>query len=409
MKGINPSRISKKIVYIAGGVAVVLGLVLYFIFGRDGEASGAMPPSMVTAVVVERADTPVSYEYMGQTVGSREVQVRARTGGILLERHYIEGGYVEEGDLLFTIDPEKSDANLAQTVGELARQRATLENAKRDRDRLVKLFKDGAVSASERDNAVTAYQSALASVQESEARMNDARISRNYSEVRAPISGMTSKETLSEGSLVITGESVLTTISQLRPMYVNFSVPGAEGLNARRMVAKGLIALPEAGLDLRLRLVDGSMYPRVGFINFEDKRVDPETGSIRMRGQFPNPDDLILPGQYVRVFVEGAVMADALLVPQSAVLFTQQGPIVYALDENNVAQARPVVLGQTIEDSYIVAEGLENGERIVSQGVIKVRPGVPVSIRAEGPPPGAQPDQPGQGEGGGQKQPEGEQ
>ncbi|MGE4504697.1 MAG: efflux RND transporter periplasmic adaptor subunit [Desulfovibrionaceae bacterium] len=365
-------------------LAALLAAMLAAVAGCSGEADGANqapPPPPVKIGTVHRADVPLTFSYTGSTQGVREINVRARTGGILLERRYMEGAFVEQGDLLFTIDPEKNDANLSQMLGELARNRATMENARRERDRLVKLFGGGAVSASERDDAVTAYESAAASVQESSAKVNDARISRNYNEVRAPISGVTSKESLSEGSLISeSGEnSILTTITQLDPFYVTFAVPGSEDLRNRRWQAEGKLVVPEEGYTLRLTLVDGSCYPHHGFINFRDKRVDPDTGSILMRGEFTNPDLLVLPGQYAHIFLEGAKLKDAITMPQRGVLFTQQGPFVYVLDENNVASLRPVKLGLALEKDFVVEEGLEDGERVVTEGIIMVRPGAPVT------------------------------
>ncbi|MEF2145443.1 MAG: efflux RND transporter periplasmic adaptor subunit [Desulfovibrionaceae bacterium] len=370
---------NRKQIALVCGLALLLASALSACSGDDQKAGGP-PPPLVQDMTLALRDQPMTFEYMGQTAGAREIQVTARTGGILLERKYLEGSFVEENDLLFTIDPEKSDANLAQTAGELARQKASLENSRRERDRIVKLYADGAVSAQERDNAVTAYESALASVQESAAKVRDARISLNYNEVRAPISGMTSKETVSEGSLIIANTSVLTAITQLDPLYVNFSVPGSEALRTRRWRAEGKMVIPEDGFTLRIKLVDGTMYERLGHINFSDKKVDPATGSIRIRGQFANPESMVLPGQYVRVFVEGGVLKDALIIPQRAVLFTQKGPMAYVLDENNIASPRPLELGVSINDDFVVESGLKPGDRIVSEGVIKVRPGSPVSV-----------------------------
>lgn len=345
----------------------------------EEQPQGHMPP-MVKAMTLALKDQPLAFEYMGQTAGAREINVTARSGGILLERKYLEGSFVAENDLLFTIDPEKSNANVAQYVSTLAGARATLKNAERERDRIMKLFGSGAVSAQERDNAVTAYDSALANVQEAEAKVRDARISSNYNEVRAPISGVTSKETVSEGSLIIANSSVLTTITQLDPFYVNFSMPGPEAIRNRRWLTEGKMVLPEEGYRLNLQLVDGSNYAPTGYINFSDKRVDAQTGSIRVRGQFPNPDMVVLPGQYVRVSATGATLKNALLVPQRAVLFTQQGPIAYVLDTDNVPTARPLTLGIEVEDKFVVDAGLAPGERIVSEGVVKVRPGTPVNV-----------------------------
>lgn len=366
-------------------------LALAMVLGGCGNErqQAQLPPPMVKARTLALRDQPLTFEYMGQTAGAREIDVTARTGGILLERKYMEGSFVNEGDPLFTIDPEKSDANLAQYAGTLSSARATLENARRERDRIVKLYKDGAISAQERDDAVTAYETALANVQEAGAKVRDARIDLKYNEVRAPIAGVTSKEAMSEGSLVIANSSVLTTIIQLDPFYVNFAMPGPQALRNRRWVAEGKMTLPEGGFRLKLRLVDGSMYAPEGFINFSDTRVDPETGSIRMRGQFPNPKLVVLPGQYVRVFLEGAVLKNALLIPKRAVLFTQQGPMAYVLDQDDMPTPRPLQLGISVKDDFVVESGLKPGERIVSEGVIKVRPGTPVKIAQDQPAAGA--------------------
>lgn len=373
-----------KRIYLS--LLMILGIALTA--GCDSsQQAGGTPPPMVRAMVIETRDVPLSFEYVGQTTGSREVQVRARVGGILLRRTYVEGAAVKQGDLMFVIDPDRSDAGLTQEVGALAKAKAAMENARRERDRIVKLYSSGAVSTQERDDAVTAYESAVASVTAAQGSVRAAQLDVNYSEVRAPISGITSKEVVSEGSLITTDASgsLLTAISQLDPVYVNFSVPGTDALMLRRWHDTGRMTLPESGYSLRLKLADDSIYPVRGSINYYAKQVDPETGSIRVRGEFPNHDSIVLPGQFVRVYVEGGILKNTLLVPQKSVLFTQNGPIVYVLDTGNLAQARPLKLGQTVQDSFIVEQGLKSGERIVSDGIIKVRPNSPVKVAPDQP------------------------
>lgn len=363
----------------------LLSLVL-FASGCSNETSASQngktpPPPMVQTTIVTKKDIPLIQECVGQTAGSREVQVRARTGGILLERTYIEGSWVNEGDVLFKIDPKPAQASLDQAKGDLAKLTATLENAKLERDRIASLRDAKVVSQQEYDNADAEYEKAFASVGAAKARVREAKINLSYTEVTAPISGITSKETRSEGSLITLDEagSLLTTITVLNPLYVNFSVPGTEALSMRRLMEKGSASLAEQGYTLKLQLSDNSQLDEVGKINFADKMVDPKTGTIRMRGQFENKKGLLLPGEFVRVLIEGAVLNKAITIPQSAVLFTSNSPLVYVIDEKNIATPRPVTLGNTFGNDFIVQKGLEGGERIISQGIIKVRPGNPVN------------------------------
>lgn len=363
----------------------LLSLVL-FASGCSNETSASQsgktpPPPMVTTTIVTQKDIPLIQECVGQTAGSREVQVRARTGGILLERTYIEGSWVKEGDVLFKIDPKPAQASLDQAKGDLAKLTATLENAKLERDRIASLRDAKVVSQQEYDNADAEYEKALASVGAAKARVREAKINLSYTEVTAPISGITSKETRSEGSLITLDEagSLLTTITVLNPLYVNFSVPGTEALSMRRLMEKGSASLVDQGYTLKLQLSDNSQLDEIGKINFADKMVDPKTGTIRMRGQFENKKGLLLPGEFVRVLIEGAVLNKAVTIPQSAVLFTSNSPLVYVLDKNNIASPRPVTLGNTVGNDFIVEKGLQGGERIISQGIIKVRPGSPVN------------------------------
>ncbi|GAB6177074.1 efflux RND transporter periplasmic adaptor subunit [Desulfobaculum senezii] len=348
----------------------------------EASKSATPPPPLVKAQTVSRTDVPLTLEYVGQTAGSREVQVRARVGGILLKRAYVEGSPINEGDLMFTIDPEPFRAELGQANGQLAKCKATLQKAILDRDRILELFKEGAVSTQERDNALTTYDSAKADVEAASARVREAAINLGYTDVRAPISGITSKETRSEGSLISTDASgsLLTTITQLDPIYVNFSIPGTEALHYRKLAEEGRLHLPEAGYSVRIRLSDGTIYDTKGHINFSDKQVDPMTGSIRSRAEFSNTEGMVLPGQFVRVLLDGAMLENCLMVPQRAVLFTQNGPIVYTLDENGTASPRPVTLGDSVGEAFVVESGLKDGERIVSEGVVKVRPGTPVNV-----------------------------
>ncbi len=351
-----------------------------------------MPPPEVVAVTMTRGNLPLNMEYMGQTAGSREVEVRARVGGILLRRAYVEGTPVKKGELLFEIDPEPFQATLEQAQGRLAQSEAKLSQAKRDLARMQELFKGDVISQKDRDDAMTAFETATADVDSARASVKEATINLGYTKVEAPISGLTSKEARSEGSLVAaTAESsLLTTISRVDPIYVNFSIPGTETMAFRSLREKGRIAFAD-GWDFQARLVlaDGRVLPSVGRINFTDTQVDAATGVVKFRAEFPNPEGAVMPGQFVRVRLDGAALKDALLVPQGAVLTTQQGTMVWVVDDKGVVSPRPVVLGRTEGNGYIVESGLESGDRVISEGIIKVRPGMTVVVRGDAPAPSA--------------------
>lgn len=349
---------------------------------KASASAGGPPPPPVKALKIERKDVPLQFEYVGQTEGARSVEVRARVQGLLLKRTYHEGSYVREGDVLFLLDPEKYRASSAQTGGELASLRAKLEQARLEHKRISDLYARGVVSAKERDDALAAYDSAKANVAAAEAKLQADQLNLGYTQVRAPISGITSQETRSEGSLVTTDSdgSLLTTITQLDPLYANFAIPGTESMRLRRLEQAGKLLVPAEGYTVRLKLADGSVFEQKGSMNFRDRYVDPATGSIRARAEVPNPDALVLPGEFVRVVLEGAMLKDAVVIPERAVLFSQNGPMVYVLDDKNVASIRPVVLGQGVEGGLVVEDGLKDGERIVADGIMKVRPGGAVTV-----------------------------
>ena len=353
----------------------------------NGSPASAPPPPPVKAMTIEARDIPLTYEYPAQVEGSREVDVRAQVGGILKERTYVEGSYVNAGDVLFRIAPDSYDASLEQAEGELERLKATMELTRLERDRTVSLYSQDAVSTQERDDAVSQYEAARAAVRTAEGALRTARINKGYTEVTAPISGITSKETVSEGSLVTTSStgSLLTTITRMDPVYVNFSVPGTELLKLRRRMAKGDIVMAESGPTVRLRLSDGSIYEHAGRVTFTDKQEDPRTGTVRARAEVPNPDALVLPGGFVRVLVDGSVLKNAVVVPQRAVMFTQQAPLVFVLGDDNVPQARPVRLGDTVDNGFQILGGVKPGERIVAEGLMQIHPGSPVTVLPSAP------------------------
>ena len=359
--------------------------------GRSqSQQGGDMPPPEVGVVQVTRGNLPIPLEFTGRAAGSREVEVRARVDGILLERRYREGGEVREGDVLFHIDPEPYRAAAAQARAELGVAQARYEEARRQRDRIVPLFDQNAASRRQRDEAVSQFEVAQANVAAARARLRTVELDLGYTDVRAPISGLTSREVRSEGSLVQAGSeaSLLTRIVQVHPVYVEFTVPEAEAARIRRSPGQ---------LVAKLLLDEDRADAVAGRLSFVDTSVEPGSGTVRVRAQFDNSDRRIVPGQFVRVRVEGLVESDAVAVPRKAVMSSAQGNFVWVVGADDTVQLQPVRLQGDAADLALIGEGLQGGERVVADGVLKVRPGVKVKVAA---PPGPTPAQPAPAAGG---------
>lgn len=342
-------------------------------------APGGMPPAAVTTMTVQPRLVLASFEYTGQTAGSREVEVRARVRGILVARNFTEGARVKKGQSLYTIDRAPFEAALAKAQADLAGAQARLAQAQRNAARLRPLHAENAVSQKDYDDAVSAETIGAADVKSAEARLLEARLDLEYARVEAPISGIVGRSMPSEGTLVSGPEVLLTRITQVDPIWVNFGIPDADRLMMRRESEAGRLVLPRDGrFEVRVQLADGEVYGRTGRLAFSDVRVSGETGTSDARAELPNPEGRLQPGQFVRVTLSGATRPQAVLVPQRAVLEGPQGKFVYVVDEKNAAQPRPVEVGEWAGSDWIITGGLKAGERVIIDGVMRIGPGAPV-------------------------------
>jgi membrane fusion protein (multidrug efflux system) len=351
--------------------------------GHGGPGAG-MPPAEVNAVTVALQSLPETYEYVGQTAGSREVEVRARVTGILLKRNFEEGGRVKQGQSLFTIDPAPFQAAANRAEADVAAAQARVEQARRNAARLKPLYAEQAVSQKEYDDAVSAELIGAADLKAAQARLIEARLALEYTRVESPVSGYASRALRSEGSLVSGPDVLLTTVVQVDPIWVNFGIPDTEQARLQKEAAEGRLKLPK-NFEVELRLADGSLYPQKGKLDFADVRISPATGTREARAEMPNASGVLRPGQFVRVILRGATRPNAVTVPQRAVLEGPQGKFVYVVDEKGTAQPRPVEAGRWAGDDWIISAGLKGGERVIVDGVMKLGPGAPVKI-AEQPP-----------------------
>ena len=371
-------------------------------------ADGAPPPTQVTTMTLTPRNVPVSYEYTGQVAGSREVEVRSRVSGIIEKLLFEEGKYVIEGKTLFQIDSAPFKAQMAEAQAALAIANASrgsalaqLKKAQRDYARIVPLAKQKLLSQSASDDAESALEIAKAAVQEADAAImqaqatvNTVQISLDYTTIKAPISGTVGRAIKTEGSLVQAGsDSLLTTLSQNNPAYVNFGIPGQDQIQQQQEIAAKALLLPTSGFEVNLNSSTGLQLKKTGSVNFEDYKIDPKTGNFAVRATIDNSDKELSPGQFVRVILKGAIRPNAILVPQRAVLDNPQGKYVYVVGKSKnkdqqemaVAEQRPVEVGEWVKfegdlkNAWIIKSGLNEGDQVVIEGTARIfYPGMPI-------------------------------
>jgi membrane fusion protein (multidrug efflux system) len=342
---------------------------------------GGMPPPPVSVVAVQTQNLPVNYSYTGQAAGSREAEVRARVSGILLKRNYTEGAPVKAGQSLFTVDPAQFEAARARADAEVASAQARQSQAQRNMARIKPLVEAKAIAQKEWDDAVSAAQIAAADLKSAQARLTEARLNLGYTRVESPISGIASRARQSEGSLVSGPDVLLTTVTQVDPMYVHFGIPDREHLQLQKDVQAGRLTLPkDNAFEVEVALADGSAYEKAGKLNFSDVRIDPATGTSEARATVPNPGAVLRAGQFVRVTLKGAMRSNVIVVPQRAVMEGPQGKFVYVVTPDSKADARPVQAGDWTGDGWVINQGLKPGDKVIVDGVMKIGPGAPVSV-----------------------------
>ncbi|MFP6863023.1 efflux RND transporter periplasmic adaptor subunit [Pseudomonas sp.] len=365
---------------------VTAGSLLLAFLAAPLFAADAPPAPEVVVETVKAEALPLELEYSARTAGFREVQVRAQVSGILQERTYLEGSQVKKGQVMFRIDPRTYQASLSRAKGALAQQQARYRQTERDLKRIRELQKKGFASESELDNAISNFEQSKANIQAAEAEVQSKQIDLDYTTVKAPISGITSKETVSEGSLMVAGDpnaSLLSNITQLDPIYVNFAAPDSDVESVRSGLQNGSLVLPEDGkMGVQITLGDGSVYPLEGKVDFTDSLIDRGTGTVSARAVVPNPEQALLPGQFVRVQVKGLSIPNAMTLPERAIAQGPGGTFVYVVDEGGVARMRQVTTGHTAKGRWVIVSGISAGDRVIVEGLPKVRPDTPVKVAA---------------------------
>lgn len=360
--------------------AIVLATVLLEITAGPASAqqTGEVPPPAVSVMTLQTRSVPVVSELPGRIAATRVSEVRPRVSGILQERVFEQGTLVKAGDVLYRIDPRLFRVRVASAEASLQRAKATRTNAKQQLDRQRMLRERDATTGVNYDAAAVALAQADADVALAEAALEEAKINLDYTEVRAPITGIIGGALVTEGGLVTAdGTQNLARIQQIDPVYADFTQSSSQLLALRRAVDEGKLESP-APDQARVQLMfdNGSVYARPGRLLFSSASVDTTTGQVTLRAEFPNPKGELLPGLYVRIRVEQAVRQGTIVVPQRAVLRAADGAAqIYVVADDATAQPRNVVLGEASDNEWVVESGLNAGERIVVDGVQKVQPG----------------------------------
>ena len=341
----------------------------------------AMPPMPVSVITVQPTSVPMSVEAVAQTEGASEVEVRPRVGGIILKKLFEEGAPVKAGQVMFQLDPAPFQIALAQAKAQAAGQGARITQTSRESSRLKDLLATQSISQREYDNATSDASISQAGMMQAQANIKEAELNLSYTRVTAPVSGVAGRFQFSEGALVAAGTSLLTTIVQVSPIWVRFSLSESE------LKTLGGHANAQNLSEVSLILPDGSEYAQKGKLNFTASEINPTLGTQELRATFENADKTLLPGQFVRARVTTGSIEGVFLVPQTAISTGEQGTFVFIANTKNQAERRPVTVGEWKGTDWIVLSGLQAGDKVITDNLIKLNmmpPGAPVAPHALG-------------------------
>jgi len=363
--------------------ASVIFICLLLVIVEGCSASKAAPdppPNIVEVATVVQQDTPIYSEWVATLDGYVNAQIQPRVAGYIIKQNYKEGNVVRKGDVLFEIDPRPFKAALDQAKAQLAQAEAQLGKANLDVERDTPLAKARAIAQSQLDTEIQAKLGAQALVLAAKANVEQAELNVEFTKVTSLVSGIAGIAQVQIGNLV-GSTSVLTSVSQVDPIKAYFTVSEQEFMDFhRRFPTEQSVEQQRRHIPLELLLADGRVYERTGSIYFADRQVNPATGAIRIAGVFANPNNLLRPGSYGRIRASVRTQNGALLVPQRAVIELQGSYQVAVVGGDNKVSIRPVTVGERVGKMWIVSEGLKPGERVVVEGLMKVRDGAPVRV-----------------------------
>ncbi|MEA1995769.1 MAG: efflux RND transporter periplasmic adaptor subunit [Campylobacterota bacterium] len=364
-------------------IVLLMGLSVFIVDGQCKEhetpAHKQIPITTVDVYkVLKPSDIPIVLEYPARLKSIKKVQIVARATGTLIRKFYTEGQFVKKGDLLYKIEPDSYQAAVDGANALLQMRKAQLNKAGRDWNRIKTLYEDNAVSQRERDAVLSVYKIAKADIANAKANLKMATINLNYTSVKAPLSGITGLKCTDVGNLVTNG-TPLTAITQVNPIYAEFSIPDINIIRGKYYIKNGNWEKPTDGKIKTVIKINGKQYKETGFINFIGTNIDVQTSTVKARGIFQNPKGYLMPGEFVRIMLHGLIRKDAIMIPQKAVLQNPLGTVVFVVNKGK-AQARPIKLGETSGNYYIIEQGLQEGNLVIVNNFFRVKPGMPVKI-----------------------------
>ena len=352
------------------------------------EVKAPPAPVAVQAVKVESQTVPVTVSFVAQVESSHQVEIMARVNGFLEKILYREGDVVKQGQTLFLMDQKPFVAQVEAARGALANTQAQLWTAQANLNRIKPLVVLDAASKSDLDNAIGSAQSAEAAVHSARARLDEAELNLSYTVIKAPVTGVTGQALVREGTYLTAGPGGhLSYVAQLDPIWVNFSI-SQNLLDASRMqqAAGLLIPAPNHEYHVDIELAEGNKYPYSGKLSFVDPSFNSDTGTFLVRAELPNPEGKLQPGMFVKATMTGATRPNAMVVPQRAVQQTANGHVVYVVSSQGTAEIRPVVVGDWLEQDWIITKGLNPADQVITDGFQRLAPGAPVKVVAAAPP-----------------------
>ena len=351
---------------------------------QAAEQSQASAPKAVPVgvITVKSQALTLKKELPGRISAFQIAEIRPQVSGIVQSRLFVEGNEVKQGQALYQIDPATFEADLAASEASVARAEASIASTKSKASRYSELLKIKAVSQQDFDEADAAQKQAQAELLTAKAQLKSAQINLDYSHVSSPISGQISKSSVTVGALVSANQTTaLATVTQLDPIYVDLTQSSNELTQLKKAISSGSLSVDsQSQTDVELQMEDGSTYPLKGTLQFSEVTVDPSTGSVTLRAKFPNPDKLLLPGMYARASVVEGVKQDAILVPQRGVSRNTKGePTAMVVSKENTVESRVLKVDRTIGSNWLVTDGLSDGDKLIIEGLQKIRPGAPVT------------------------------
>lgn len=360
-------------------VIILTGILMISLSGCKKPDPPAPEAPRVLVMTVESKTIPVSETFIGQADSSKIVEIRPRVSGLIKERFFTEGTDVEEGQLLYQIDPEPFEANVRDAEAKVAQAQAREDLAQKNLARIKPLVESKAVAAKDLDDATAQLESAQADLRAAQATLDNAQIDLGYTRVIAPINGRIGKTLVNEGSNVSAQQTKLTDLQVINPIYINFTVPERTLLDYRKLVQVGKInEIPLNEFVVTAKFTDGSDFQGTGKINFQNTTLDTQTDSYPLRAEFANPQGMIIPGQFLQVTMTGSTRNDSILIPQKCVMQGAEGSSVYVVGQDSKAEIRMIKLLRQIGEDWLIEGGLKHGDQLIVEGIQRVRPGMPV-------------------------------